>query len=404
MTDKASNGQTSTPNTDIHGQREAERYGAVLDALSDLGEGLVITEAGRLIYANEAYRRMTGYSHEELAARSNLIELAPPHLRQALGSGLGEILSGKRDPSHFLESQLVTKAGEVVDVESSIHMLPAETETRILAIVRDITERKRIQAELQQLNEDLERRVDERTAMLEVAQDELDAFSYSVSHDLRAPLRAIHGFSGILTEEHRDEMTPESQRLVGLINENAALMGSLVDSLLALARMGRREMRPQVVGTRAIAQRALDRVLVVHPGAEVRVSFGELPALRADEDLLEQLFVALIDNAVKFSMGRPNAAVRVSSKRRAEEVTFTVSDNGVGFDPRYVDKIFGVFQRLVRPEDYDGVGVGLAIARRIVERHGGRIWADARRGSGADFHFTIPPLQPAVNAPRSDPA
>ena len=351
-----------------------------------------------MVYANEAYRRMTGYSQDELAAKASLIELAPEHLRESLGRGLGEILNGTRDPSHFLESQLVTRDGRVVDVESSIHMLPAETDSRILAIVRDITERKRAQAELRQLTVDLERRVSERTALLEAAREELDSFSYSVSHDLRAPLRAIHGFSGILAEDHVEELTPESRRLVGMINENAALMGSLVDSLLALARLGRREMRLEIVGTRSVAERAVDRVRAIHPGAEVRVSLGDLPTIHADPELLEQLLFALVDNAVKFSAGRPGAAVRLSAKDGPGGSTFTVSDNGVGFDQRYVEKIFGVFQRLVRPEDYEGVGVGLAIARRIVERHGGRIWADARRGQGADFHFTLAPSPEAADS------
>jgi len=349
----------------------------------------VITEAGRLVYANEAYQGMTGYSLEELAAKASLIELAPEHLREELAGGLGAILNGSRDPSHFLESQLVTRDGRVLDVESSIHLLPTETDARILAIVRDITVRKRAQNELRELNLDLERRVLERTALLEATRAELDAFSYSVSHDLRAPLRAIHGFSGILVEDHADELAPEARRLVGMVHENAALMGSLVDSLLALSRLGRRELRLEIVGTRSVAERAIDRVRAIHPGAEVRISLGDLPAIHADSELLEQLLFALVDNAVKFSIGRPAAAVRVSSKEGPDGITFTVSDNGVGFDPRYVEKIFGVFQRLVRPEDYEGVGVGLAIARRIVERHGGRIWADARREQGADFHFTL---------------
>lgn len=367
---------------------QAERYRALLDALSDLGEGLVVTEGGKLVYANAAYLAMTGYTHEALAERANLIELAPPELRADLSEGLADMLAGRRDPSHFLESQLVTRKGLRIDVESSIHLLPAETETRILAIVRDISERKRIQAELEQLNDDLERRVVERTATLEATQREMDAFSYSVSHDLRSPLRAIHGFSGILAEQHQDELTPEARRLVGLITENAALMGTLVDSLLALHRLSRRELRTEVVGVRSAAEGAIDKVRTLHPGTEARITVADLPAVRADPDLLEQVFVSLIDNAVKFR-GAESPVIRVGFDTRIPTPAFFVRDNGIGFDPRYGEKIFGVFQRLVRPQEYDGVGVGLAIARRIVERHGGRIWAESTVGHGAVFYFTL---------------
>ncbi|MGI8608905.1 MAG: sensor histidine kinase [Candidatus Dormibacteria bacterium] len=368
---------------------QAERYRALLDALSDLGEGLVVTEGGRLVYANNAYLEMTGYSQAELTAKASLIELAPSPLRAQLAAGLADMLAGRRDPSHFLESQLVTRRGRLVDVESSIHLLPSETNTRILAIVRDITERKRIQAELEQLNEGLERRVLERTAMLEATQREMDAFSYSVSHDLRTPLRAIHGFSGILAEQHLAELTPEAQRLVGLVTENAALMGTLVDSLLALSRLGRREMRTEVVGARAVAEAAVDAVRTLHPGTESRITVADLPAVRADPDLLEQVFVSLLDNAVKFSGPQPQPVIRIGYDTKLEEPAFFVRDNGMGFDGRYVDKVFGVFQRLVRQQDYDGVGVGLAIARTIVQRHGGRIWAESTPGHGATFYFTL---------------
>ncbi|HEY8738995.1 MAG TPA: ATP-binding protein [Candidatus Dormibacteraeota bacterium] len=366
-----------------------ERYDAVMDALSDLGEGLVITEAGKLVYANEAYRALTGYTLEELMARSNLIELAPEELRPELSAGLADILSGRRDPSHFLESQLVTRDGRRVDVESSIHFLATESATRILAIVRDITKRKAIESEIRRLNDDLEQRVVERTTMLEAARSELDTFSYSVSHDLRAPLRAILGFSAILAESHHQELSSEGNRFVALIHENAGLMGRLVDSLLALSRLGRHEIRLQAVSPRPLAERAVDKTRAAHPNARVQVTVADLPAVRADADLLELVFLTLIDNAVKFSAGRPRARVRVGCDKKSEPATFFVRDNGIGFDPRYVDKIFGVFQRLVRPQDYDGVGSGLAIARRVVERHGGRLWAESAPGEGATFFFTL---------------
>ncbi|HXA43081.1 MAG TPA: ATP-binding protein [Candidatus Solibacter sp.] len=375
-------------NTESLGQ--ADRYEAVLEALSDLGEGLVITEAGRLIYANEAYLSMTGYSLDELLSRSNLIELAPEELREELTVGLADILAGRRDPSHFLESQLVAKDGRRVDVESSIHMLGTETATRILAIVRDITKRKMIESDIRELNDQLELRVAERTAMLETARSELDAFSYSVSHDLRAPLRAVLGFSSILSQELGAGLSPEATNYLSLIQENAELMGRLVDSLLALSRLGRRQLRVESLNTRLLVQRAIEKAKATHPDARVPVTVGKLPSVRADPDLLELVFVTLLDNAIKFSATSPGARIRVGY-RAVDGPAFYVKDNGIGFDPQYADKMFGVFQRLVPSESYEGVGEGLAIANRIVERHGGRMWAESKPGEGATLFFSLPP-------------
>ena len=368
---------------------QADRYEAVLEALSDLGEGLVITEAGRLIYANQAYLSMTGYSLDELLSRSNLIELAPEEFREQLTLGLADILAGRRDPSHFLESQLVSKDGRRVDVESSIHMLGTETATRILAIVRDITKRKEIESDIRDLNDQLELRVAERTAMLEAARSELDSFSYSVSHDLRAPLRAVLGFSSILSQEHSAGLSPEAGRYLSLIHENAELMGRLVDSLLALSRLGRRQLRLESVNTRLVVRRAIEKAKTAHPDAVVPVTVAKLPDVRADPELLELVFVTLLDNAVKFSGSVPGPRIRVGY-RDVDGPAFYVKDNGIGFDPQYADKMFGVFQRLVPSHAYEGVGEGLAIANRIVERHGGRMWAESKPGKGATIFFSLP--------------
>src|SRR5258708_11869059 len=290
---------------------QADRYEAVLEALSERGGGLGIKGACRLICANQGYLSMTGYSLDELLSRSNLMELAPEELREELTIGLADILAGRRAPSHFLESQLVTKDGRRVNVESSIHMLGTETATRILAIVRDITKRKMIESDIRELNDQLELRVAERTAMLEAARSELDSFSYSVSHDLRAPLRAVLGFSSILSQELSAGLSPEASRYLSLIHENAELMGRLVDSLLALSRLGRRQLRMESVNTRLMVQRAIDKAKAAHPDARVPVTVGKLPNVRADPDLLELVFVTLLDNAIKFSATAPGARIRV---------------------------------------------------------------------------------------------
>jgi signal transduction histidine kinase len=268
--------------------------------------------------------------------------------------------------------------------------------------VRMQAEAAQRQAETQilALNGDLERRVVQRTAALEAANKELEAFSYSVSHDLRAPLRAINGFSRIILEEHAAQLEPEAQSYFQLVRDNASQMGSLIDDLLRFSRLSRQGLRKDRVLPAEIVQHVLADLASEHADRRVEVVVGVLLPCRADPALLKQLFVNLLGNAFKFTRQRPIGHVEVGCREADGEVVYFVKDDGAGFDMRYVDKLFGVFQRLHRAEDYEGTGVGLAIVQRVVQRHGGRVWADGALDHGATFSFTLAGAQ-ADGADRS---
>ncbi|TMD63711.1 MAG: GHKL domain-containing protein [Chloroflexi bacterium] len=253
-------------------------------------------------------------------------------------------------------------------------------------------DRVRLEEAVKKANHELEakvREVVEQTRQLEIANRELDAFSYTISHDLRAPLRAISGFTSILFEEYADSLPTEATGYLKRVKDNGDYMGQLVDDLLAFSRLGRQALRTQKVSTRAVVDRAL---AVLPPSIDTQTDqliVGELPDCDADPNLLEQVFVNLLSNAFKYSKNQPSRRIEVGARESAEGTVFFVRDNGAGFDMRYADKLFGVFQRLHRSQEYEGTGVGLAIVHRIVDRHGGRIWADAKVDQGATFYFTL---------------
>ena len=228
-----------------------------------------------------------------------------------------------------------------------------------------------------------------RTADLTTANKELEAFSYSVSHDLRSPLRAMDGFARILLEEHAPQLPPDAQRYLHLVRDNAQQMGRLVDDLLAFSRLGRQPLATQRVAPSALVHEVLAELRPDQEGRCVDVVLDDLPACQADPALLKQVFVNLLANALKFTAHRDVARITVGRCEQGGEPVYFVRDNGVGFDMRYAHKLFGVFQRLHRAEDYTGTGVGLAIAQRIIHRHGGRIWANAETDRGATFYFTL---------------
>jgi len=236
--------------------------------------------------------------------------------------------------------------------------------------------------------EDALRQSEKRGDELQVAVNELESFSYSVSHDLRAPLRAIDGFSRLVLKQQDPALGPEAREHLRSVCENAVQMGHLVDDLLAFSRLGRRPLNKREVPTTAIVEQALREVQQKTRGRTVTVSVGHVPPVCCDEALLRQVFRNLIDNAFKYTRRRDGAMVEIGSHNTGSEQVFFVRDNGAGFDMRYADKLFNVFHRLHRAEDFEGTGAGLAIVRRIIERHGGRVWAEAAVDQGATFYFT----------------
>ncbi len=262
-----------------------------------------------------------------------------------------------------------------------------------VATFADITEQKQAEEEIRKLNQELEQRireVSERTVQLEAANQELEAFSYSVSHDLRAPLRAIEGFSRMLADEHAARLDAEGQRLLTVIRTNTLLMDRLIEDLLDFSRLGRQEMRMWDLDLTALAHAVFHELQVDNPGRKLQLALKPLPAAHGDRTLLNQVLVNLLANAVKFTRPRELAEIEVGGWTEENENLYYVRDNGVGFDMRYVDKLFGVFQRLHRASEFEGTGVGLAIVQRIINRHGGRVWATGKVQEGATFYFTLP--------------
>ncbi|MFL1454915.1 ATP-binding protein [Marinobacter sp. GN3S48] len=230
--------------------------------------------------------------------------------------------------------------------------------------------------------------VNDYAKKLHAANQELESFTYSVSHDLRSPLRAMDGFSRILAEEYHENLPEKARRYVGLVRQNAVQMGQLVDDLLAFSRLGRHSLRIQPVDPNPIVSEVLEEI-VTDEDRNSEIQHQELEACRADPSLLRQVFSNLISNALKYSRKSERPMITIGCEAQGDEVVYCVRDNGVGFDMAYAHKLFGVFQRLHRAEDFPGTGVGLAIVHRIVERHGGRIWAEARPEQGATFYFTL---------------
>lgn len=264
---------------------------------------------------------------------------------------------------------------------------------RIFLAIDDVTEMHRAREEARRLREELEERVRERTA-------DLESFSYSVSHDLRSPLRALDGFARILLDDYAPVLPPEAREYVHDICRNAKKMGQLVDDLLTFSRLGRQSVLRLPVAPAALVREVLDDLRAEREARQVEVVVGDLPACHADPALLKQVWANLIGNAFKYTRKHDPARIEIGSVERDGERVYFVRDTGVGFDMRYAGKLFGVFQRLHKAADYDGTGVGLAIVRRVITRHGGGVWAEAAVNRGATFYFTVPaegePSHPAV--------
>lgn len=262
--------------------------------------------------------------------------------------------------------------------------------------LRYAIERKRIttalrasEEQVRRLNAELEQRVQERTAALEAAVQELESFAYSVSHDLRSPLRAIDGFAQILLTEYAEALPEQPRHYLRLVSDNVRQMGRLVDDLLRFARINRQSVHWETIAPADLVRRCLEELQAEREGRQVEIEVGTLPECYADSRLLRDVWLNLLHNALKFTRTRTPARIEVGSTTRNGDTVYFVRDNGVGFDMRYAGKLFGVFQRLHRMEEYEGTGIGLALVQRILQRHDGRIWVEAVPDQGATFYFTL---------------
>jgi PAS domain S-box-containing protein len=269
----------------------------------------------------------------------------------------------------------------------------------VLGTYEDITDKKLAEEEIRALNAELERRVSLRTAQLEATNKELEAFSYSVSHDLRAPLRAIDGFTRALEEDYGKTLDEEGKRLCAVVRRNTRQMNELIDNLLDLSRFSRTEMEYLPADMDAMVRSVFQELIPAGSRARIDFHLEPLPTVTGDPILLRQVWINLIANAIKFSAKRDPARIEVEYRSSPEEDIFTIRDNGAGFDMQYADRLFSVFQRLHSPSEFEGTGVGLAIVQRVIHRHGGRVWAEGAVEKGAEFHFSLPKNKPERSSP-----
>lgn len=369
-------------------RRSEENYRLLVESVQDYAI-VTLDPSGTVASWNLGAQRIKGFSAEEIVGQHfscfyvpEDVERGKPERELKLAATEGRVEDEtwrlRKDGTRFWANVIITA------------MRDATGQLRGFAkVTRDLTERKRAEEEIHKLNEELEHRVIARTAQLEAANKELEAFTYSVSHDLRSPLRHVDGFSKILLEEFQAQLAPQAQRYLERIRAGTQQMGHLVDDLLNLARVGRRELTLQVSGLNSIVEEVLSDLRPETAERQIEWKISKLPFVECDPALMKQVFTNLLSNAVKFTRVREHAVIQVAATSQNGRPAVFVRDNGVGFNMKYADKLFGVFQRLHRAEDFEGTGVGLATVQRIIHKHSGHVWAEAELDKGATFYFSL---------------
>jgi len=372
-------------------QASEDRYRRITEGLTDYQYSVRI-DNGRPVETTQSpsCAAITGYTAQEFAADPNLwIQMVVPEDRDMVRERVQQILAGKEIPP--IEHRIFREDGALRWVSDTTFLLK-DASGKLLSyhgVIKDVTERKRAEDEIRKLNAELEQRVAERTQALEVANRELEAFSYSVSHDLRAPLRAIKGFSQVLLQDSAEKLDEQAQGLLRRVNAGVEKMAQLIDDLLQLSKISRQEMRIEPVDLSALAREAVEELEAVKSAHVTTWTIAPEAAVSGDPGLLRVALYNLLDNARKYSSKREVAHVEFGLTEKDGRPVYFVRDNGAGFDMAYAGKLFGAFQRLHTPAEFPGSGIGLATVARIVHRHGGEIWAESKLNEGASFFFTL---------------
>ena len=374
--------------------RESEEKFRTL--FENAGDAILLMQGELFVDCNARTLEMFGCESRGQIVGRPPYELSPPLQpagRSSIACAVEKInaaLAGRRQFFEWMHSKL---DGTPFPAEVTLNTVIVGGQVMLQAVVRDISERKRAEEQIRMLTNDLERRVEQRTAELQAANREMEAFSYSVSHDLRAPLRAVDGFSRIVAKNYAEKIDEEGRRMLDLVRGGAQQMGRLIDDLLAFSRLGRVQMEPVPIDMHAMARAVFDEQAAHEPGRKLHLLLHPLPVAHGTQAMIRQVWVNLISNAIKFTGKREVAEIEIGARLGEEgeegEQAYYVKDNGAGFDMRHVARLFGVFQRLHGVHEFEGTGVGLALVQRIVQRHGGRVWAEGRMDQGATFSFTL---------------
>ena len=369
---------------DLSERKRAQQIQEERDRYFELSRDMICVLGfdGYLKTVNPAWKWALGFSYEELLGRP-FIEFVHPDDRKATLAETEKLMNGGE--TIYFENRYYCKDGSWRWFAWSARA--AMPQKAIYGTARDITDRKQALDKIEHLNTDLQN----HTRRLEEANKELEAFSYSVSHDLRAPLRHIDGFVKMLAKQAEGKLDERGHRYLGIIADSAQKMGALIDDLLVFSRMSRAELRYSKVSTDSLVHEAVDGLQNETGERDIHWNIGSLPEVEADPAMLQQVWVNLISNAVKYTRPRTPAEIEIGCAESGNgEYVFFVHDNGVGFDMQYAHKLFGVFQRLHREDEFEGTGIGLANVSRIVHRHGGRVWAEGKPDAGATFYFSLP--------------